>query len=240
MADSIYTARYWKKRTNEAFISWVDEQPVTWVVTTFSCYKKSFNHKKSFDADMREIEMIQENSRFKKIHVKPVDGFINEAMKPTSHELLDEWSQSKCKRSPCTIKDMKNGFGRTVKAIDRKYLKNSQKKKGVKLLRVPYLGGDRKNEVPYHIHSLIELPQGVPIEEFKAFLNKLFQYEMERELKSHGRFAVETSVWCEHYKKDSEKFLTYCGRFEGATLAVGLEKVVSPHLIMNPPLVRVV
>lgn len=137
-------------------------------------------------------------------------------------------------RYPCTIKSIEAGYGDTLEALDRKHLKTSQRKKGVKLLRVPYLGGDRKNAVPYHIHSLIELPQGVPIDELGGYLNKIFQSKMESELVGHKHPVVKTSVWCKPFEKD-ENFFKYCERSEGTELSVGLDKVVFSQLIMKPP-----
>lgn len=140
-----------------------------------------------------------------------------------------------CERS-CKQDEIVSGYSETVRALDRKYFNTSQRKKGIKLLRVPFLGGDLENGVHYHIHSLIELPQGESIDGFRSYMRKIFQSKMESLLKSGNSFTVESSVWCEPYDDDNESFLKYCGRFEGTALSVGLEKVVLPQLIINPPM----
>lgn len=185
--------------SQEAFIDWVDEQSVDFVVTTFSCRTKRFD-----SSDL--IKILRGSKSWKDF-------------------------ERSCKQD-----EIVSGYSETVRALDRKYLNTSQRKKDIKLLRVPYLGGDLENGVHYHIHSLIELPRGESIDGFASYMRKIFQSKMESLLKSGNSFTVESSVWCEPYDDDNESFLKYCGRFEGTALSVGLEKVVLPQLIMNPPM----
>ncbi len=65
---------------------------------------------------------------------------------------------------------------------------------------VPIEGGDRRKQVSYHIHGLIELPPHSNPYEFQDLVKRKFQNQVEKVFNSHER--IEGKVWFEPIQID--------------------------------------
>jgi len=89
--------------------------------------------------------------------------------------------------------------GKFQKSIDRTI---SEARRTVKhrFQFVPFEGGDRKKQVSYHIHGLIELPLHSDPYEFQDVIKKKFQNQVEKIFNSHE--SIEGNAWFEPIQKD--------------------------------------
>lgn len=135
--------------------------------------------------------------------------------------------------SSCSVNAVKAAVTATVKHLDYKFIKCKLRKRGVKLRRVLFQGGDRDAGVWNHVHGLIELPKDTSFENFKGYLNLIFRRKLEE---YYGYTWVETSVWCERHKGDCSKYIKYCLRQEGKELTVPIDfdKVLGTQLVLSP------
>ena len=90
-------------------------------------------------------------------------------------------------------------IGKFQKSIDRTI---SEARRTVKhrFQFVPIEGGDRKKQVSYHIHGLIELPPQSNPYEFQDLMKRKFQNQVEKVFNSHDR--IEGKVWFEPINRD--------------------------------------
>lgn len=134
-------------------------------------------------------------------------------------------------------KDIEKGFTKTVRRLDFNYLTRSRRKNGEKIRRIPFIGGDVKAGVWNHIHALIEIPLGLSLSEFRVVLNKHFNVEMVTACGDIKGKHLETDVWCELYRPNENKLLSYCVRPEtdSEKLGVKFDKVILNQLVLTPP-----
>ncbi len=92
-----------------------------------------------------------------------------------------------------------HSIGKFQKSIDRTI---SEARRTVKYLFqfVPIEGGDRKKQVSYHIHGLIELPPHSNPYQFQDLIKKKFQNQVEKVFNPHER--IEGKVWFEPIQTD--------------------------------------
>ncbi len=123
-----------------------------------------------------------------------------------------------------TKDEITKGFKKFVKQLDIKFLPNNLRRKGIKLKRIPFFGGDSKNGIWNHIHAYVQLPPSVSYEEFVVYMKNIAQKKMESVCLNKG--LVEADVWCEPRKLIDEDFMKYSIRPEGEFLNVKLDKVM--------------
>lgn len=100
-----------------------------------------------------------------------------------------------------------------MKQLDIKYVPNSKRKKGLKLIRIPFLGGDDGAGTWSHIHAYIQQPAEVPYEEFREYMQLIAQSKM---MNVCGKSCiVETNVWSDQCEQIDGKFIKYALRPEG-------------------------
>ena len=85
-------------------------------------------------------------------------------------------------------------IGKFQKSIDRTI---SEARRTIKhrFQFVPIEGGDRKKQVSYHIHGLIELPPQSNPYEFHDLIKRKFQNQVEKVFNSHE--SIKGKVWFE-------------------------------------------
>lgn len=118
--------------------------------------------------------------------------------------------------------EIKTGFSDFVKHLDFKYVPTSQRKKGIKLKRIPFFGGDDDAGTWNHIHAYIQKPAEVSNERFFEYMNLIAQSKMQNIC---GRNCiVEAEVWCKCEQIDG-KFIKYALRPEGDFIHNKLDKL---------------
>ena len=90
-------------------------------------------------------------------------------------------------------------IGKFQKSVDRT-ISEARRTLKHRFQFVPIEGGDRKKQVSYHIHGLIELPPQSNPYEFQDLMKKKFQNQVEKVFNSHER--IEGKVWFEPIKID--------------------------------------
>lgn len=85
-------------------------------------------------------------------------------------------------------------IGKFQKSVDRT-ISEARRTLKHRFQFVPIEGGDRKKQVSYHIHGLIELPPQSNPYEFQDLMKKKFQNQVEKVFNSHE--IIEGKVWFE-------------------------------------------
>ena len=107
-----------------------------------------------------EFVLITFAGRVRSKRVKRVDAELVNANLISRKNLGRGFSKSEIER----------GFKDFMKQLDIKYVPNSKRKKGLKLIRIPFLGGDDGAGTWSHIHAYIQQPAEVPYEEFREYM----------------------------------------------------------------------
>lgn len=110
--------------------------------------------------------------------------------------------------------EIERGFKDFMKQLDIKYIHKSKRKNGIKLKRIPFLGGDDDDAGTWnHIHAYVQKPGEVPYEEFREYMELIAQSKM---MNICGKYCiVETDVWCKKCEQINGKFIKYALRPEG-------------------------
>ena len=109
---------------------------------------------------------------------------------------------------------------RVIKALDWT-ITEFKRAHGRRLNFVSYLGGEQSAGVFPHIHALLESPLDMEEVQLKENLSQLWKKKLWKTLNA----PIQSSVHVEKLKT-SERYISYCGRYEGITFKLGDEKVL--------------